>query len=488
MSSNYNNSVNVSLNISNTKNPVYYNNNSMATKVNVIANWSKRKKVNNSFYQPKKTTTRDDNNIYNDRNTNYNNDRGLKSFDLYLTNEDKVESVNEYNESIPDKIVGTYKYDFNISEIHDLITKKFKHQKTKELKSLEEKIKIEKKKIKGRQIMIDRKASLRLIDKIKSMIDDIISNKDFNEYMKKITPFIEGYNILGTISNIISFAKNKKKDDVEEDPEDPETQLKRHRIIFNFIEIARKYIDIDLIRDFGDNNNCPACGINFDDFPCELDEHGIMVCACGTEKLSVTYSPFCKDTTRVNNSRSNYEDRKNFIKVLMRYQGRQPDKPPKELYANLDIYFNKHQLPKVSLDDKNRFYVTSEYIKNTLPVDEEGEKKGTSRSLMYKALKDTGNSKYYDHINAILDTYWGWTLDDVSHLFDMIMNEYDGSQAAYEKLQKDRKSSLNTQFRLFKIFKKIGHSCKSKNFKIPTTTDILEFHETSWKKMLEIGW
>jgi hypothetical protein len=105
---------------------------------------------------------------------------------------------------------------------------------------------------------------------------------------------------------------------------------------------------------------------------------------------------------------------------------------------------------------------------------------------MYKALKDTGNSDYYDHINIILNEMWGWVLPDVSHLEDKIMEDYDTSQRIYEVIPKDRKSSLNSQFRLFKHLRRLGYPCKSKDFRIPTTHDILEFHNSTWAKMCEI--
>jgi hypothetical protein len=130
--------------------------------------------------------------------------------------------------------------------------------------------------------------------------------------------------------------------------------------------------------------------------------------------------------------------------------------------------------------------VSSEYIRTNVLLDEEGEKPGTSRTLMFKALKDTGNSHYYDHINLILHEMWCWKLPDITHLEDQIMDDYDKSQRVYEALPKDRKSSLNSQFRLFKHLRRLGYPCKSRNFRIPTTHDILEFHENMWAKICEV--
>ena len=52
-----------------------------------------------------------------------------------------------------------------------------------------------------------------------------------------------------------------------------------------------------------------------------------------------------------------------------------------------------------------------------------------------------------------------------------------------------RKSSLNSQWRLYKHLKRLGWPCKEKDFKIPTTQDILDFHKIKWAEICDIlGW
>ena len=118
-------------------------------KVNVVANWVKNKKIN-SFSRGSVVPI-------GWRIETIPSSRQLKSFDVYLTSEDKVSSVNDYNKSLPDKIEGTYKYDFNIMDIHDLILKRFQYQKNHKLVTLQEKLSVEKNKIKWSQNMIGRK-------------------------------------------------------------------------------------------------------------------------------------------------------------------------------------------------------------------------------------------------------------------------------------------------------------------------------------------
>lgn len=454
-------------------------------KVNVVGDWSKKRYPSVSF-GVKQTENKKQ------KTDELLRPRKLTSFNMYLTEEDNVKSVNEYNDDLPDKVEGTYKYDFNILDIHNLILKRFEKAKHHEIHKLEKELAIELDKTKQKQNMVERKTSLRKISQIQNKIDSIKSGSDFENYINQIKPLIEQYNIIGTLSKIVSFATNKKKEeaeDTEELPEDTETQHKRHQIIFDFLEVARKYIEVDLVRDIKEGNLCPSCGYRLDNVEDDNEDTGVVICPnCGLEKLSVVRCRFYKDNTRTNNSGNNYEDRANFEKVVMRYQGKQHDKPPSDLYIVLNNYFNEKELINIEIDGKY-VSVNSEYIKTNVLLDENGEKPGTTRALMYKALKDTGNSSYYDHINLILHEMWGWELPDISHLEDQIMDDYDKSQRIYEALPKDRKSSLNSQFRLFKHLRRLGFPCKTRDFRIPATHDILEFHLNMWAKICEIlGW
>jgi len=303
--------------------------------VNVVGDWSRKKGPSMSF-EVKTEKPKTSPSLVVDKDE-FTKPRKLKSFNIYLTNDDTVKSVNEYNDNIPDSIEGIYKYDFNIMNIHDLIMKRFNRQKNYDLQDLERKLQEEMDKTREPQNIVERKNSLRIIAGLKDTIDNIMKDRDVTDYIDRIKPLIDEYNVIGSLANIVSFATNKKKDesssDEEELPEDPEIQDKRHSVIYDFLEIARKYIQIDLIRDIKDGNLCTTCNYKLDTSGVDPDETGLILCPrCHTERISVVRSRFYKDNTRTNNSGNNYEDRANFEKVLMRYQGKQPDKPNPDLY------------------------------------------------------------------------------------------------------------------------------------------------------------
>lgn len=399
--------------------------------------------------------------------------RKLTSFSDYVKK--NSETFTE-DEKLPDRIEGTYVYDYNILYIHNILMKKFEQDKKNNLITIKNFIQLEEVKIKTCQTLIERKKSKKLLEQYRDEIQKLQSDYYKNNYLTKAEKYLQTYKKLGPISRVVSFVSNNKGGKIVA-PENEKKQKKRHSIIFDYLEICRKYISIDLIRDIPNSDCCPGCGVKREDNPSIENESGSVCPNCYLETINIIRQPFFTDGTRVNNSRNNYEDRINFEKVLSRYQGKQNNKPPKELYQKLDIWFLENNLH------------SSEYYKN-LPL-VEGKKEGTTRTLMYKALGDIGCSGYYDDINLIMNVFLGWELPDVSHLEDKIMRDYDLYQIVYEEVldKEGRKSSLNSQWRLYKHLRLLGWECKRKDFKIPTTPNILEYHVRKWKEGCKVlGW
>ncbi len=445
--------------------PVFWENNKMK-KIKIVKNntWMSSSKI--------KLTSKNKNK--NKRPQQFIN-RKMVSFSDYVGKDNEMFTKDE---NLPQRIEGSYIHDYNILYIHNILLKKFSQDKKNNLSTFQNNIIIEKDNIEKLQTLIDRKRSRKLIEYYTTEIDKLINNYTREEYLLKSKKYIEEYKKLGSIYHVVSFISNDKNMNIVA-PENENIQKKRHSIIFNYLEICRKYIVIDLIRDLPNLDCCPGCGVNIKDHPVVEDETGSSICSnCCLERINIIRQPFYTDGTRVNNSRNNYEDRINFEKVLDRYQGKQNNKPPVELYNKLDIWFKKHGLKS------STFY-------QSLSVNEEGKKDGTSRSLMYKALGDIKCSGYYDDINLIMNVFWGWKLPNVSFLEERIMKDYDLFQIIYEEVldKEGRKSSLNSQWRLYKHLKKLGHKCKKIDFKTPTTPNILEYHRRKWKEGCNIlGW
>jgi hypothetical protein len=172
------------------------------------------------------------------------------------------------------------------------------------------------------------------------------------------------------------------------------------------------------------------------------------------------------------NSKDGYEDRENFWKALQRFQGKQNNHIPERLFKELDDYFVSFGL------------LTGKQI-CSLELTKKGTRGNTSRGMMFKALSETNNSVFYEDVNLICHLYWGWLLPDISSDEEQIMNDYDITQEVFKKIPKDRRSSLNAQYRLWQHLRIRGYKYPIDDFKIVKTPDILVEHDRIMKIMCD---
>jgi hypothetical protein len=378
---------------------------------------------------------------------------------------------NHGSDPPPDLVRGSYTNDLNIFKIHEAIQARFSFFEyiipniKNEIRDLEKKLELESKTLNSNDI---RKIKNE-IKEYTRRVNDYENQISKKEYDSKVKDILTAYTEVASNSSkgLVVF---KKK--IEE--ESPEKINKRLSLIQDYLEIAKDYIRLEIIHKVTVKATCPICG--FDLTKSYIDEYsGLSICPeCGYERESISHHSTFKDSQRVNiGNRNNYDDCENFRKVLMRFQGKQPNRPPGKLYEQLDEYFERIGKPK-----------GSEIL--SLPITVEGKKKSTSRQMMFEALGETNNSAYYDDINLIMHNYWGWELPDISELEDKIMEDYMTTQQIYNAIpNKDRNASLNIQFRLYVHLKAIGYPCSKEDFKIQTSRDSLEFHQEMWKVMCE---
>lgn len=94
-------------------------------------------------------------------------------------------------------------------------------------------------------------------------------------------------------------------------------------------------------------------------------------------------------------------DRDNFKKALDRYQGKESNRIPEIVFDSLDQYFLDHNI------------LTRDRAE-TAALDKSGKRIGTSREMIYIALKDKGFTVYYEHANEIAAKYWKWQLPQLT--------------------------------------------------------------------------
>jgi hypothetical protein len=352
-----------------------------------------------------------------------------------------------------DVISAEYIDDLNIIAINRTMMQKFNKAEKIILPKLKDKLNYLLDTLEQPHHVIDIKMINKEIEAVQDEINAIESKVKFKEYKMRTYDILQEYIGLGHLKKEIRF-KTSGAPDIQED----KNKIKRHELIIQFIEILRNYTDIDIIRISPESSKCTECNNS--------------ICTCAGKETEGQ-----KELAINSVSRNNYENRENFRKALMRYQGKELTELPDDLYGKLDKYFENYKLPK-GCDIKK------------LNVNNEWDFKGTSRDLLFKALFDINYRDYYKHVYLICHNYWGWELPDVGYLEDVIMEDYDQSQRVYEKMKpKNKKSCINVQYRLFRLLQKRNHKCKPEDFKIVRTREILEEYEETWEYICDkLGW
>lgn len=360
-----------------------------------------------------------------------------------------------------------YDDDYNIINLNNHIINTLKEQKVKQLELLNGKKERATSKLLQCKTELDKKYYSGRIEKLNSKISDLKNDTLLKEYLKSSENIIEEYKRIGPLRKIISFKNNsEKKPDAD--------HKERHNLISRFLTIAEKYIDINIVRETEVRDICHNCGTQYNERSHDRDQFSNDYCKnCYVERVTVSKIPFYRDINRINTSTiNNYEDRDNFYKAIIRFQGKQQVNFPDDIYTKLDNYFKSYNFP------------TSEVVKS-LPLNENGRRGDTNKTLMYKALSEINLPCYYEDINLICQNYWGWRLPDISGLEATLMEDYDIFQSVYRKIKIDRKSSLNTDYILFVLLKRRNFPCTSDDFKCITTQEILYRYEETRRKVYE---
>lgn len=379
-------------------------------------------------------------------------------------------------------ITGTYTTDFNILEVHRKVVRIIAANGPRVAK-LQCKLQVLQAQVDQPGTMIEKKRLAAQIDKLTNQLSQLTTGQVLADYMSQAEPLIKQYIALGPERRVVSLDQVKTDRDrgiarvnVELDLNQPakvDESTDRLAIITQYLDVARRFVEIDIMQQVSYNPYCACCGYNLADL--EGQEIAVNYCPnCGLECNLV--NQFATSLSSDKPAKDSYDDRVNMLRAIKRFQGKQANKIPAALFRKLDDHFRTYSLP------------TADEIRQR-PLDSHGKRQGTSLDMLLQALSDTGYSAYYEDANLIGHLYWGWSLPDIDHLIDTIMKDYDESQRVFERIKGDRKSCLNTQYRLFRHLQRCGYPCSKKDFKIVSTQDVLETYEQIWSTICrELGW
>jgi len=364
---------------------------------------------------------------------------------------------------LENNIEGTYSTDLDLIELDLNVIKLIDKKKRHELAKWEKIKKDESYKVTKRQSKIDRVSSLELIKNSDKILAIHISDQYKKEYISRVSPIINEYRNLGTIRTYHSFNNNVN---IEES-----IDRKRYRLglIEDFLNIASKYININISKK-DISTGCSSCGYDIS----KLEEHETDSFTCPNCYVEIVKMVGVVSSSQETGKKVSTGDSKiNFVKDLNRFQGKfKNTKVPPNLIELLDIYFTEHNFP-IGTEIKS----SPELLKKT------------SKELMYKALKTVGMSKFYKDVNLICNLYWDWELINLDDLETKILERYDIINEVFEKMKDDRSSALNTQYELWWILTDLGYPCDAKEFKVPKTEEIFNYHEKKRHEICDqLGW
>lgn len=375
-------------------------------------------------------------------------------------------------EKLPTRITGSYDEDYNILYVDDIIRKTLIAEKHNKLPILQRQLAQQHLNLSQPQKTVARKLTLSTIQSLQSQIAEIENGSRLQFYINSVDTLLDNYRHFKGNVRVIVFDEDESSPVKEPD----NIVIQRLSIIDQYFSIASKYIEINVVRNKQYHEDiCNGCHEPLSNVA--INEDGTQRCPnCDTEHDVIIMVKLPKDGIRINTSVSSEDESiESFKKAFTRYQGLQTDVPDKSIYEELDNYFRSNDCP------------TSDEVRRR-PLNDRGRREGTNHKMLWDALSKIGRSKYYEDANYIGHHYWGWILPNVEHLRERILDKYYKTQKEYYKIpreERDRTSSLGTQYRLWRLLQLENHECYIDEFRIAENPDSIRIHDRLWKIMCD---
>jgi len=266
---------------------------------------------------------------------------------------------------------------------------------------------------------------------------------------------------------------------------------KKQKINKDILELVNRYIKIaerygykqvytkkkkDKLDDIGPEKIlCENCGNNkgFD-----IIDDVIYICPkCFTQQTLITYKSTYNDIDRVNLSNQyTYKREIHFRDCIKQYQGKQnctiPDKVYKDLEKELELHY-------ILIDNSDREIRFSKVTKLQLII----------------FMENLGYSEHYENVHLIHYVLTGKKPDNISHLEDILINDFKILIDTYDRLfptkesKNGRNNFINAQYVLFQLLRLHKHPCNRDDFSLlKTLSTRAELDEITKELFAEIGW
>jgi len=204
-----------------------------------------------------------------------------------------------------------------------------------------------------------------------------------------------------------------------------------------------------------------------------VDECTDTCAQCFGEKTRIVNNSSFFDNSRVNiSSKYTYDRKIHFRDCINQYQGKQNTHIPPEVFKNIEAALVSHRViaPERSVDRFARVTVAH----------------------VHMFLKSLNYTKYYDDAILIHSVLTGEKPDNIEHLEEDLMKDFEAMLAEYDKNFKtaDRKNFINTQYVLYQLLMRHKHKCDKEHFVVMRTmSDRKSYHDRICKTIFnKFGW
>lgn len=323
----------------------------------------------------------------------------------------------------------------NIIDIHQKILKNIEKEKEK-IPNLELQLKT-----------LQERNDLILREKIKSEIKRIKTNKTKLFYLSSSLHIIQQYQKLLKKPIIHYFIKNVERDKESNNTKDKNILIEKYKKI---IKKYRNYIpkdinlDLDYNKKIKTETKCKQCNST------QFDDNVCIQCGLHIESYEDQISSYCDIKRICVNSRYKYNRIIHFKECIQQYQGKE----------NIDI-------PKKVIDDLDKAFIRNHLVDKTNHTETKYNK--IIKHHIYLFLKQLRYSKYYDNINYLYHYFTKKPLNNISHLENKIIQDFEKFVKIYDKKIKESPNmerKKNTQYILYQLLHRHKFFCKASSFGI----------------------
>jgi len=295
---------------------------------------------------------------------------------------------------------------------------------------------------------------------LRDKFNEITGNQEKDFYLLNTMQILEKYRVELAKPIHVSFMDN----DI------PPVNLVKKDLQDKYLKIVNKYIDPSKTPTTINTDVCSSC----ESTNMAQTKTCIFVCEdCGkVEEINQIIFSY-KDNERTNiTSKYTYDRRIHFRDCINQFQGKQHSTISQDVYDKLYEKLRSHNLESDGATKQEKYSnVTKQHI--------------------YMFLKETGYSKHYEDINLILHNITGYELDDISHLEEQLIQDFDILNELYDQVYIktqliSRKNFIHTKYVLYQLLKRHKYECKRTDFNFLKTTERQQFHDTICSNLFSI--